>query len=429
MVKMSKQSKNYYYNSISANIDIERYDFLLTNINGILFDYSDHHLSNKPDLKKSIKNLIRTKFFWLLYLRNKLSKWNKGKNIIISNAYVNIYQEKHTTMLPPWIFSPSRNTFCSLKLIKIIKNINDNFKKKSIRILLSSEFESLINAFKEELLSLFEEYNVNALIVPNDLAFFENLAIKTAKEAKIPTFVYLHGMPGRYNNVDDNRADYLIVWGKGLKELYVKNGVDENKILTLKHPTYSSFKESNIESNLTDVLVLTKATCGTPSTSTELILTTDRSIVLYYTELVKQNLKKLGVKKATLRLHPSEDPDFYVKNLPDDFFTIDTFSKEKSLAKASLVIGPTSTMVLDAIKSNKNYILFDPVFDGVTLEGMPLVTPFTGESFIKLSNSYDEISYNIKNPNINISFKKLNDFLKIDSSDEEKFLNILNRTY
>jgi hypothetical protein len=274
---------------------------------------------------------------------------------------------------------------------------------------------------------MFSDKKIEALIVANDLSFFENLSIKIAKRNQIPTFVYLHGLPARYNNIDDNRADYLVVWGNGIKKTYIENGVSEKKILTLMHPVYSNFEAVDLESNLKNVLVLTKAICGTPSMSTELILP-NRSIILYYLELVKENLKNLGVQHASLRLHPSEVSDFYFNNLPDDFYRIDTSTKEESLAKATLVVGPTSTMVLDAIKAGKNYILFDPLVDGLTLDGTPLVAPFTGESFIKLSNNLETIKQNIESPSINIDYNKLKTYFKVNELDNAKFKDIITKS-
>ncbi|MCK8141467.1 hypothetical protein MW871_06125 [Flavobacterium sp. I-SCBP12n] len=422
---MKKQLGNNYYNTISSNFENEMYDLLLNDVNAALFDYSDHHITNKPTYKNILKRFVIDKLFFVFYFKNKLIRKPKGKKIIVSNAYINLNIPDSIITLPPWNFSPAKFSLSSWKLIKIIRELNSMFRARSLRLLLSDRFKYLKEVFQSELDVLFTKNKVVAVIVPNDMAFFEKLTIKTAKDKGIPSFVYLHGLPARYNQVDDNRADYLIVWGKGLKELYKNAGVIEEKILTAKHPLYSSFEPVTLESDLTNVLVITKATCGVPSDSSKLVLT-ERSTVLYYTELVKENLKKLGVEKATLRLHPSESADFYLRNLTDDFFTIDSLSKEESLSKASLVIGPTSTMLFDALKMDKNYILYDPIFDGLTLEGMPLVSPFTGDSFVKLSNSFEDMFYNINNPIHNICYDKLNDFLSVDLNDEERFLKIIN---
>lgn len=416
------QKNNPFYNKITIRQNEETYDLLLGVVNKILFDYSNHHLSNKKTLKRSLKNLIVNKLRFIFHVKSKFS--SKSKNVIISNAYVDLKVNETTSLLPPWMYSLKKDTCLSMQVVSAIKKIDKEVEKESVKLLLSSNFIELMNTYEEQFLKLLEEKNVRALVFANDLGFYENLSIKIAKKSEIPSFVYLHGLPARYNNIDDNRADYLIVWGQGIKNLYVASGVSEEKILTLPHPIYSNYEQTKLESNFDNVLVLSKAISATPCISTELILP-DRSTVLFYLELVKENLKKLGVFKASIRLHPSEDPDFYNKNMPDEFFSIEKRTKEESLLKATLVVGPTSTMLLDTIKAGKNYILFDPVNDGLTLEGTPLVAPFTGDSFIKLSNDFVEMKHNIENPDININFKKLNDFFAVNESDSKRIEKII----
>lgn len=420
---MKKQIGNDYYNKISDHFSEDTYDTLLYSYNDAMFNYSDHYLPNKKSVKKGIKKYLGEIVSYIFYLKKCITKTNK--QVIISNAYVDLGFIEMDILVPPWIYSTKRNIFSSCKMISIVHKIKKEIDKKSIKVLVSEKFKFLIEDYELELTRMFAKFGVNALIVPNDLSFFENLSIKAARKSEVPSFVYLHGMPARYNCIDDNRADYLIVWGNGIKKIYIENGVVEEKIITLKHPVYSDFNNLDLESNLINVLVLSKAVSWTPFISTQMTYS-DRSISFSYLEYLKEILKGLGLKKASLRLHPSEDSDFYLRNMSDDFFVIDKLSKTEALSKATLVIGPTSTMVLDAVKSGKNYILFDPVTDGLTLEGIELVEPFDGNSFIQLSNSFDKIKYNIENPFENINFEKLNSFFAVEKSDKERFSNIIN---
>lgn len=426
---MLKQKNNEYYNSFAHDLDEDAYDLLSYTVNDILYNYSDHHVANKNRLKGgSINNFKKTiikSLRFSVFIKNTLVSKERKLNAIMSNAYVNVKLHGVNVVSPPWSISPRTNIANSLALFFIIGKIQNELDKRSIKTLMSKEFKLMLFEFEKEMLKLFSEYKIKALIVPNDMAFLENLSIKIAKKNNIPSFVYLHGLPARYNNIDDNRAEYLVVWGNGLKREYINVGVNEDKILTMKHPVYSNFDNVVLESTLDNVLVLTKAISGVPCISTEIVLP-KRSVLLYYLELVKINLQKLGVTKAKLRLHPSERKEFYEKGLSDDFFVIDESPKDVALSNSSLIIGPTSTMVLDAIKSGKNYILFDPVFDDLTLEGMPLVGPFTGNDFIKLSNTFEEIENNIANPFVNIEFDKLNAFFEVDESDVTRFYDIIN---
>jgi len=425
---MKEHKNNEYFNKIAQNLDKETADLLMYDVNDILYNYSDHQIENTNSnygLGFHFKKLIHQCLIVLFYLKNVIFFKLKQKQTIMSNAYVNVNLYGADVIRPPWVFTLKGSMINSIKILLLIEKIKRKLNRRSIKYLFSKEFKSILLQFEAELIKGFRNYNVSAVIFPNDMAFFENFTIKVAKRYHIPSFVYLHGLPARYNDVDDNRADYLVVWGNGLKKEYINAGVQSDKVLTLKHPTYSNFKQTTLTSTLDHVLVLTKPISGVPCISTELVLP-KRSIILYYLELVKENLQRLGVTKANLRLHPSESKAFYADNLVDDFFTINESSKQEALSAASLIIGPSSTMLLDAIKAGKNYILFDPILNGNTLEGIPLVKPFTGDSFIQLSNTFEQIKFNIDHPSSNIDFEKLNVFFKVEDSDLGKFYALAN---
>ncbi len=417
------QKKNYYYNLISKFLDDETYDLLLYQTNSILFNYGNHHKSIKNNFRQRLIVFLKEK---AIYFSRFLFLVSKSQNsIIISNSYVELPIKKYKKFSPPWSYNFKNKIVSSYKLSIIIYKIQLVLSKQSIKLLFSDSFIKLLGLYEEEFTKILIKNNVKAIIVPNDLSFFENFSIKIGKKNKIPTFVYLHGIPGRYNPIDDNRADYLIVWGKGIKEAYNLKGVPENKIFTIKHPVYNNFNEIKLRSNLSDVLVLTKAIAGTPSSSDKLFLG-DRSKSLFYLEKLKLMLLELGVKKARLRLHPSESKDFYLKNLIDDFYFFDNLEKVTSLNAASLVIGPTSTMILDSIKTGVNYILFDPKYDNKLLDNSDeLVTPFDGSSFINLSVTVEDFKKNISNPKDNINQEKLIDYFMTEEADFQKILNII----
>ena len=62
--------------------------------------------------------------------------------------------------------------------------------------------------------------------------------------------------------------------------------------------------------------------------------------------MIGKVLKELGA--VELRMHPSENPDWYAKFI-DTKFLIDQDKLSASLANSTLVIGPVSTLFIDAI--------------------------------------------------------------------------------
>ncbi len=415
MIFIKMQKGNHYLNSISTELaEQELFDIFLYESNGILYNYGDHQKGNVHSRFNLLKSLATR---WILKIKSVVSGTLKKEptDLIISNAYVTVPLGTRI-VAPPWSASFRNNVYPG-NVYKTINAINKVRNARSLRAIYSKEFYNLIKAYKRCIEEFVKKNKLKAAFFPNDLSFYENLTIHTLNGIGIPTFVYLHGLPARYNRIDDNRAKYLVVWGEGIKKNYVDAGVDPDKILTLKHPVYHSFQFTSLRSSLDNILVLTKAINGTPSSSDFLNLP-NRSVSLTYLEKVKSMLGKVGVKKANLRLHPSENADFYRKNLIDDFFTISEDSKEDCLKNASLVVGPTSTMVLDAILANVNYILFDPVENDLTLEGLKLVSPFDGKSFIKLTVTEADFVANFTHPLENINKDLLNDYFETTSEDQ-----------
>ena len=417
------QEKNHYYNLISKYFDNEKYDLMLYQINSILFNFGDHH-------KFSCNNFNEKLIFFIKIKANYFSRFfflfkKRKNNTIINSAYVEFPINNFNKVSPPWSYNFKNEMVSSYNLSKVIYKIQSVLLKRSIKLLFSNSFYKLLELYEIEFRKILFLNNVKCIIVPNDLSLFENLSIKIAKKNHIPTFVYLHGLPGRYNAIDDNRADYLIVWGKGIKDAYCRAGVLEKKIFTIRHPFYNNFDLNKLRSNVSDVLVITKATAGTPSSSDKLFLG-DRSKSLFYLEKVKLMLRELGVKNARLRLHPSESKDFYNKNLIDDFYVIDDLGKLESLKKATVVVGPTSTMILDSIKAEVNYILYDPKIDNKLLDNSgELVSPFDGLSFIKLSETIQDVKNNIEKPSVNIDVIKLSDYFEVDENDFSRIIDII----
>ena len=104
----------------------------------------------------------------------------------------------------------------------------------------------------------------------------------------------------------------------------------------------------------------------------------DRGNLIIYLEGIRNVLKAIGVKKVRLRVHPSENIDWYFKFIDRDFFVADNVLLRDSLKRSTLVIGPTSTVFLESIYYGVNYLVYEPASQNVDLSGFPLVPPFDG---------------------------------------------------
>jgi hypothetical protein len=241
--------------------------------------------------------------------------------------------------------------------------------------------------------------DAKALFVPNDVSFFENLSIAIFKELKRPSFIFLHGLPGRYNIIDENRSDYLIVWGEKIRQYYIQTGFSPEKVLVSGHPFYTDPGKKELRNDLSDILVLAKI--GVGQHHSDGVKLYDRGNMILYLVYIQQVLSKLGVKRVRLRLHPSANTSWVYQYLDKSFFICDEAPLQSSLERSSLVIGPTSTVFLEALYAGVNYLPFEPAENGVTILNEQLVLPFDGsEPGVPVSFNTKELEYHLRNKSL-----------------------------
>jgi len=114
--------------------------------------------------------------------------------------------------------------------------------------------------------------------------------------------------------------------------------------------------------------------------------------------MVQRVLKGLGVTSVRLRPHPSASSAWYLKFVEGSFFRLDPFPLEQSLRRATLVIGPTSSVLLEAMYYGTNYVLFEPSKEDRDLVNYHLVPPFDGsDARIPLARDEKELESLLKN--------------------------------
>ena len=134
---------------------------------------------------------------------------------------------------------------------------------------------------------------------------------------------------------------------------------------------------------------------------------------------IENTLKKLGVKQVKLRPHPSENANWYLKYIDKNFFIIDEESLTDSFSNSSLVIGPTSTTIIDAMAHEVNYLIYEPLINSKLINGFPVQPPLDGSDlripiarsekdllkFLRTKKKIDLSVYKeFSEPNFDISF-------------------------
>jgi hypothetical protein len=411
---------DYYRKGKILSPDI--FDNLKYELDQHIYYYGNHFKYPKekarPLITKKRSSLLKFLFMAFQIIKNR--KIDHSKKTILSNSYFNLNNELrklgYNVFSPSWMTSSDRRVLTNFKLYMLSQRILKKFDSGSFSDLISQSSLELINDFSIELDSFVRKKDISALIVPNDVTFFENLSIQVCQRNKIPSFVFLHGLPGRYNLLDENRADYLIVWGDKIKENYIRTGFNPSKILISGHPLYATIPVHKLRFGLDNVLVLTKSLNGSQH-GNEVILGDRGNLILYLLKIEKV-LKSLGVKMVRYRPHPSENHLWYNKFIDTDFFHIDTDPLNKSLLQSTLVIGPTSTVMVESIFYGVNYLVFEPNVNKIDLFNYPLVPPFDGsDNKVPVAMDEADLMFMLRNrTQIDISFLK--DYIKTPFSIE-----------
>lgn len=357
---------NYLIKENPQNLEV--YDFLKEIYDRRFYHYGNHfkyHFETRKTLKQRIWEklyLVMAGTFVFFFSRVKKNKKKKYPTVL-TTTYFNAHdflnnKSPVNISRPPWAYNSHKTNIFSWSLFKKSNRLKKKFAEANFVDLVSDEFVAEVKAYQQEFRAFIIQNNIIGLFVAHDIGFFEKLAISTFREVGRPTFVFVHGLQFWLNEFDFNRTDYLVVWGEASRLDFIQHGVPEKKIIVSGHPQYRKKDISELRFSFERVLVLGNALNGI-SPSDEYALT-DRSNCIYHVKLVQDCLKRIGVKSALLRPHPSENAAWYQQNTDPTFYTIDADSIDETLDKSTLVIGPTSTVLLDALNHQVNYVVFNP---------------------------------------------------------------------
>lgn len=390
-----------YFDHLMENKFDDRFflDIIKFELDKRLYHYGSNFVQNHEHITNFNKLLFPLWYFKKYFSHLKITN-DSAKKKILSTSYFNLYQKLeqigYSVYSPPFMINTNKVlrswqlNMKSFELLKLIKfsNFNDLLNQSSF-----IQISEYINLFKATSV----EKRIDALIVSNDETAINKIAIETFRKINKPSFIFLHGLPGVYNNLDNNRADYLIVWGAKIKEHFVKAGIDSKKIFVAGHPLFDIKNTiENLRFSLDNILVTSKVLGG--SQHSDGVHLTDRGNLIYYLNSIQSTLMRLGVKYVRLRPHPMQNVLWYQHFIDTKFFHLDSRSLNQSLDQSSLVIGPTSSLLVESYFHKVNYLVYEPLNNGLCLEGRQPAPPFDGsDSRIPVAISTDELFYLLKN--------------------------------
>ncbi len=368
--------------------------YLTYELNQKIYYYGEHFIApreKKYSWLESLKIHFLDVLAYCYYMLFSFRKKKDNRKVIISSAYHRIEKlqdfNNYLVVRCPWVLE-KKPCITDLQLFRLVQSIKNDFRTASFRYLLSPAFEKKAKKYMTLFTNYVERNRVCAMFIPQEIGFFEKIAIDVLRDKKIPSFEIIHGYPGYYQKATYNATDYLCVWGLGIKENFVAEGIPVEKIIVTGHPIFTQNFKGKLKNSLENILVLAKSPNG--AQFDENYTLQDRGKSIFYLESVKKVLISLGVRKVRLRLHPSENPAWYKEFLDLSFFEIDNLSLAQSLKNTSLVISCTSTVFFEALETGVNAIVYEPKDEsGDFIEPLKLVPPFDG-SDEKVPVAHDE---------------------------------------
>lgn len=363
-------------------------------------------------IKQELVNYIK----YSIGIINKISTNERGlQKTIISDSYFTVNdklrQMGYSVSKSPWTYDNANVKFFNNHFFNQYNNINKAVNDGLVKVL-SQDFYDLYSLFQEDVVSYIKKIDSPALILPADLTFSERTLIKGFKKIEKPSFIFLHGMPASYKPYRFNTTDYLLVWGEKLKKDYINAGFNENKIIVVGHPYYESIPHNfNLRFDLKNILIISKSSLGAQKNDGRIRLQDNANCLLYLYEL-QDLLLSLDVSSVRLRLHPSEDEVWYKDNIDTKFFIIDKKDLKSSMEEASLVIGPKSTVFIEALYYGVNYVLYEPSIDGLDMNNLELTSPFySDDSKIPYATNIMDLKYILENV-IKVDSSVLGEYIK-----------------
>lgn len=347
----------------------------------------------KGEVKHSINRYLRP--------HKEITLYENPKNVLTTNEYGT---ENDFLQYGIVLFSTNPRSFLRViddKPFRNLRNLYANILHSgSFLEVLKKENLKQLDALKDDIAEVLINHNIKALFTHNDETFWNKYLIEVCKKAKIPSFEFLHGFPA-YTKDINTRTNYLCVWGDKIKTNFVNNDINGDRIYVTGAPRFSKFtnKFYTLRNSLNDVLVATSS--ATMFIQHGWIMDEygdqNSSLLILYVYQVENVLKKFGIKHARLRPHQSVDKEWLAKYIDTDFYSFDYETVDNSLKRSTMVIGPHSTLMIDALCNDVNYYVFDPGENGYTVRGAKLVPPSDGtDDYVHIAQTEDELIENIR---------------------------------
>lgn len=416
---MDKYLIKYLRDNAESELSSKYIDFFKIELDWHIYN-NERHIAERyhREKKSSFKvEIIKTlQYFYAiagLYEKTKYYELNVLSTLPFLDK-LTLEKLEFNSYSPVWHSIGKKNIFGDLQTIKWHKRIQKIIQKEDFHSFLNKTLHFELEESQNHFLKQYKKKDFRALLLHTDQNFYSKYFIDVFRKLEKPSIVFSHGLPGIYSKEVDNRSDFLMVWSDKIKENYLNAGFDSDKIKVIGNPHYKkNQKDKELRSDLSDILVVPVSSILWHQHEYDSTVLVDKSMVVLYLYKVQKVLEKLGVKQVRYRTHPSINKDWVHAFLDQNFYVIDKQELVNSIKRSSLVIGATSTMLLESLIYGVNYIVFEPKDnENVNMAGFELVPPFDGsEKKLMIAREEDELENMLRN-NVKTDYSLLHDYIQ-----------------
>lgn len=262
----------------------------------------------------------------------------------------------------------------------------------------------------------------NYIVLWNDLFPLERAIVLVSKKLGITTLEIQHGAYDPSRTLETgNVVEYVLVWGKYFKDLYIKQGKRKPEdIYILGYPYF--IEKHDFEQNKKKYVV-----CYFGQ-DLEIYDKNFLSIKLETANSIYNICKKLGIE-FIYRPHPGDDRKMLEEKLPYIHFTLVGEKLEETFKKADIFISFQSTALIEATMRSKialqltNYPLKSDNFETLSVCNKSLNTLEELEDYLRkigVTKNLDAFKVNFNNDYVETRYNPTQRFLEIIKDIEKR---------
>lgn len=306
-----------------------------------------HTITNRLDHFKTLyrKLKLMDKFFWVFArFKQKIILKEEASAVILhlplvrySSIYFGLSEVANIYSTSPYtVFSTQKNVFY-MPIFDVLENLYSGILDKN---------DEKIHQSIDTLHRVFQEVNPTIIVLNNDALPDTRAIVLVAKELGIPTVEIQHGIYQSNSLLPTGRyVDYLFVWGKYFKRLYLKQKIRHSKtIKILGYPyDFKPLPQEHRKQKLT-------------------VYYLGQNFELYTRDLLDvkvetvDTLNKICEKydfEFVYRPHPGDPRELLQRKLPNVKFAPRNEILEESFRKGDIFISFNSTALVEAALRGK----------------------------------------------------------------------------